>query len=145
MRLAKCLSLLCLILLVGSTVYAQSELPFRIIVNADNDIPRLSRVDAANVFLKRVQVWETEDTIIVVDQTPTSPVRRSFTREILKRDVGAVRTYWTQVIYSGLAVPPTERRTDSEVIEFVAMHPTAVGYVSARTRLPEVVREVPLR
>ena len=144
MRPRYLLSLLSLILLLGSTVYAQSELPFRIIVNADNDVARLTRENAANVFLKRVQVWETEDTILVVDQTATSPVRRSFTREILKRDVGAVRAYWAQVIYAGLAVPPTERRTDTEVIEFVAKHPTAVGYVSASTKLNEQVREVPL-
>src|SRR5215212_1849291 len=130
---------------LGSSVHAQSELPFRIIVNAENEIPLLTRENAANVFLKRVQVWETMDSILVVDQQPTSPVRRVFTREILNRDVGAVRAYWTQVIYSGLAVPPTERRTDTEVIEFVATHPTAVGYVSASAKLSEGVRVVPLK
>lgn len=145
MRPRSLLSLLSLILLLGSTVYAQSELPFRIIVNAGNEVPGLTREDAANVFLKRVQVWETEDTILVVDQAPTSPVRRVFTQEILKRDVGAVRAYWTQVIYQGLAVPPTERRTDSEVIEFVAAHPNAVGYVSASVKLGAQVREVPIK
>ena len=145
MRVVRLASLVSALFVLGSSVYAQSEMPFRIIVNAENEIPLLTRENAANVFLKRVQVWETMDSIIVVDQQPTSPVRRVFTREILNRDVGAVRAYWTQVIYSGLAVPPTERRTDTEVIEFVATHPTAVGYVSATAKLNEGVRVVPLK
>ena len=70
----------------------------------------------------------------------TSPVRDSFSREVLGKSVPAVEQYWTQAIFSGRAVPPVEKRTDADVLAYVRETPGAIGYVSASTPTEGVKR-----
>jgi hypothetical protein len=44
--------------------------------------------------------------------------------------VAAVKAYWQQRIFSGRGVPPPALDSDQAVLEYVASHPGAVGYVS---------------
>ena len=118
--------------------------PYVVIVNATNPIPLLTREDATNIFLKRVERWDNEEPIVVVDQTPSSPTRRAFSKDILRKEVTAVKSYWQQLVFAGRATPPVEKRSDRDVVAFVATNGTAIGYVAADAPLDSRVRAVRL-
>jgi hypothetical protein len=44
-----------------------------------------------------------------------------------------IAEFWRQQIFSGRNVPPVEKASDSEVLEFVRSNPGAIGYVSSST------------
>ena len=50
----------------------------------------------------------------------------------------AVLAYWNQKMFSGAEVPPPQKSSEREVIEFVRNNAGAVGYVSASAPLTQV-------
>jgi hypothetical protein len=73
-----------------------------------------------------------------VDLRPGDPARRNFSEIVLKRSVGAVRSYWQQRIFSGRDVPPPELDSETSVVAYVAKFPGAIGYVSGGAKLSGV-------
>jgi ABC-type phosphate transport system substrate-binding protein len=115
---------------VGTRVASGAE-GFRVIVNLDNPMSSMDRRFLADVYLKKATRWPSDEAIRPVDLGPGSPARRTFSDEVLKRSVAAVKSYWQQKVFSGQGVPPPELDSDSEVVRFVLKNPGAVGYVSS--------------
>jgi hypothetical protein len=76
-----------------------------------------------------------------VDLRPQAAARLRFTERVLKRSIGAVRSYWQQRIFSGRDVPPPEVDSDEAVVAFVSKSAGAIGYVSGTAKL-QGVREL---
>jgi ABC-type phosphate transport system substrate-binding protein len=127
--------------LVGSLhhepAFAGEVADFRIIVHSENPNTSASREALAEAFLKTTTRWPDGESIRPVDQRPDSAVRKVFTERILKRSLGAVRSYWQQRIFSGRDVPPPELESDDAVVRYVGDHRGAIGYVSASTKTGE--------
>ena len=133
------LSLLALVPTIGAPAHAQEATPeFRIVVHASNAARSVERSFLADALLKKVTRWEHGETIRPADLLPATAARRAFSERVLKRSVGAVRSYWQQKIFSGRDVPPPELASDDEVLVFVAKNPGAVGYVSGAAKLKGV-------
>jgi hypothetical protein len=145
----RCCRLLAATLLV---VLAQSasgsaraeSVEYRIIVHSGNPATSVERAFVAELFLKKVTRWSDGETAKPVDLRPDSGVRKRFSEGVLKRSVGAVRSYWQQRIFSGRDVPPPELESEDAVVAYVARYPGAIGYVSASAKLAGV-RELGLR
>ena len=56
--------------------------------------------------------------------------------------VQMIAEFWRQQIFSGRNVPPVEKASDAEVLDFVRGNPGAIGYVSASTSLAPDVKVV---
>lgn len=126
------------ILLAGLALFAVSASAqttqaarYKVIVNASNPVTSLSKSELAAMFLKKADSWPTGALVVPVDQPERAAVRQSFSREVIGKPAAAVKSYWNQLVFSGRSAPPLERLTDAEVIQFVKMTPSAVGYVSA--------------
>jgi ABC-type phosphate transport system substrate-binding protein len=129
----------------GSRAHADEAAPgFRLVVHPSNAQRSAERAFLADAFLKKTTRWEGGEAIRPVDLRPAAAPRRVFTERVLKRSVGAVRSYWQQRIFSGRDVPPPELETDDDVMAFVAKHPGAVGYVSGASKLKDV-KELAIR
>ena len=113
---------------------------FVVIVNAANPATTISREALSGIFLKRNTTWPNGQAAEPVDLSPNQLPRVIFTREVLKKSVGAVEAFWQQQIFSGRDVPPPEKSSEKEVADFVRQHPLAVGYVSSETPLATGVR-----
>lgn len=120
---------------VPRVVGAADAAELRVVVHPSNAARSASPSFLADAFLKKVTRWPSGETIRPLDQVPSNPVRRLFSRSILKRTVTAVRSYWQQRIFSGRDVPPPELDSDAAVIEYVERNPGAVGYVSSGAKL----------
>ena len=129
---------------VAPDAVSQAPASYQVIVNAKNPVGATSREALADIFLKRSTRWESSERASPVDLRPDSPVRRAFSLGVLKRPVAAVRSYWTQRIFSGRDIPPPELDSDEAVARFVAEHPGAVGYTSARA-IPAGTKRLEIR
>lgn len=124
---------------------AAQRVEYHVIVNAANPITTISRDDLSRIFLKQMTRWPEGGGIAAADLAPNSPVRERFTRDVHGRSVSAIRAYWHRQIFTGHAVPPVERASDAEMLEFVARDTNAIGYVSAATPLGRTVRVLVVR
>jgi ABC-type phosphate transport system substrate-binding protein len=104
---------------------------FVVVAHPSVEASSVSRADLGRMFLRFQTEWPGGGHVRPVDQAKSSAVRESFSREVLGRTLSALEQFWTQSIFSGRAVPPVEKRTDSEVLAYVRDTPGAVGYVSA--------------
>lgn len=117
---------------------------YRVIVNPANPVRELSRAFVRDAFLKRNTTWAGGGTIRPVDLGKRFPARQRFTREVLNKSPAQMRAYWSQLIFSGKAVPPPEMATPAAVIAFVLRNREAVGYLPA-TADPEGAAVVRLK
>jgi len=126
------------ILLMALAGPSRAATSYRVIVNAANSSAAIDRKLLADLFLKKATRWPSGEAARPVDLGPDSSVRRRFSEEVLSRSVGAVKSYWQQLIFSGRAIPPPELDSDEEVVRYVAKYPGAVGYVSGGSELSGV-------
>jgi len=115
-----------------------SEPAYRVIVHPSNAVRSVSTDWLSEAFLKKVTRWPDGEAVRPIDQRAASEVRRAFSQAVLRRSVGAVRSYWQQRIFSGRDVPPPELDSDEAVVSFVSKHAGAVGYVATSAKLAGV-------
>ena len=117
-------------LLMGGLLEAQDS-SFKIIANASNPVSSLTRAQVSRLFLKKTSAWENGQKVYPVDQKSTSSVRAKFSKGIHGKKVSAIKSYWQQQIFSGRGVPPSEKTSDEQVLNYVRETTGAIGYVSA--------------
>lgn len=118
---------------------------FVVVVHIDNPVDSISSDELSRIFLKKIRQWESGRTIQVVEQRAAARVRAAFTEEIHRRSVPAVAAYWQQQIFSGRAVPPPERSSDNDILDYVRSSRDAIGYISAGTALGPRVKAIGIR
>lgn len=126
-----------LLLLAVPTAHAAGV---KIVVHTSNTADSVSKAKVADLFLKRVTRWENGRVVTAVDQSEKSPVRTSFTKDLLGKEVAWVKSYWQKMIFSGRATPPAELPSDQEVLNLVRTNPDAIGYVADTATLPGGVK-----
>jgi|CXWL01.1.fsa_nt_gi ABC-type phosphate transport system substrate-binding protein len=131
---------LCLPLL-ASAGSAHGE-DFKLVVHRSNPLSSITATEVSQLFLKKKTTWPGGERAAPVDQPENSPIRQSFSRKVLKKDVAAVRGYWNSQIFSGRAVPASEAPSDALVLEFVEATPGAIGYVSRAAPVGRGVKEI---
>lgn len=139
-------SLAAVTLLSVAPLAAGAQQGYALIVNTANPTTSITREQAARIFLRKVTSWESGQPAAPVDLAEGAPARVAFSKEVLGKSVGAVKSYWLQAIYSGGSPPPPERATESDVVAFVRSNPNAIGYIAvASSGPPAGVRVVTLR
>ncbi len=120
------------ILFVWGFTHAQDSVNFKVIVNTSNSVATMSKAQVSKLLLKKKTKWENGSKVVPVDLTDSSPVRVEFSKAIHGKSVNAVKSYWQKLIFSGRAVPPSMKASDTEVVDFVKANAGAVGYVSGK-------------
>jgi hypothetical protein len=137
------LILICgLLLLLQPLLVNAEEAGFVVIVNEANPVNELSASQLSKIFMKRVVTWLGGNQIMPVDQLAESQVRREFSEAIHGKPPAPIVAYWQQQIFSGRSIPPPERRTDEEVIEYVRENQSAIGYVSSQAELDRGIKVI---
>lgn len=121
---------------------APQDVPYRVVVHASNPVTRLTREQVSQIFLRRVTLWDNRRPVLPVDQGSGSPVRRSFTRQVHRRTIASVQTYWQQQTFAGRGVSPPERASDEEILAYIRRYPNGIGYVHADANLGADVKVV---
>jgi ABC-type phosphate transport system substrate-binding protein len=138
--------LLGIVLALGLPRVAAAQVPppkeYVVVVNSFNPFVVVQGEYLARLFLKKDSTWMNGQTAYPVDQADNAQIRERFASSVLRKNMGALRSYWRQRVFSGEAVPPPALETDDAVLEFVRRNPYAVGYVSTTTSLGANVRAI---
>ena len=133
------------ILVLALTGTADATESFLVVANSSVAGASVRRADLASVFLKKAVRWGDGTPANPVDQSGTSPTRKSFSETVLHMPVMAVVQYWGKQLASMAASslrPPIVKASDDEVLVYVAKTSGAVGYVSSDTSLPPGVKVI---
>ncbi|HUP60334.1 MAG TPA: hypothetical protein VNA69_07930 [Thermoanaerobaculia bacterium] len=114
---------------------------FQLIVHPGVKVTSISRARLAEIYLKTRTRWDDGTRILPVDQPIRAVVRARFLKAVYDKEPAFMLRYWHRKIFSGRGVPPVELQSDDDVIDFVADHPGAIGYITAGLR-PASVRIV---
>jgi ABC-type phosphate transport system substrate-binding protein len=118
---------------------------FQVIVNADNPVASITSQTAQDFFMGKSKKWSDGTPAAPVDQLEKSAVRASFSQDVLKKKVEAVKSYWLTIIFSGRGTPPVELKSDAAVLEAVRKDRGAIGYIAAETALGPGVKVISVK
>ncbi len=124
---------------------AQEAGGFKVVVNAANPASSESKNTISKVFLKKVREWDSKAKITAYDLDDKSEARKTFSDAVHGKSVSAIKSYWQRMIFSGRDVPPDEISNEPDLLKKVAADPGAIGYVSAKTPLPDGVKELKVK
>lgn len=119
--------LLCAWPVAATRAFAQGSAGYKIIVNPVNPTTSLSKAQISSLFLRRTTTWENGEPVLPIDQVESSPLRETFSRDVLGMSASAAAQ---QMAGHG---PAASLATDREVLAYVRLKPGAIGYVSAAT------------
>ena len=103
---------------------------FAVIVNKAN----ASTVDSAavvKIYTGERKIWDDGTPVMALDLPESSAVRADFCSEVLKKTVGALKSLWAQMVFSGKGLPPKVVSSDDDVKKVVSANKGAIGYVKA--------------
>ncbi len=120
---------------------AAAEPSYRVIVHPDVQGTKIPRAALSSIFLKKAPKWGDGSPVLPVDQSVRSPIRQSFSSDVLGQGLVEVQVYWQRKMSAGVTPPPV-KPTDEEVVAYVASTRGAIGYVSAAVPLPDSVKTV---
>lgn len=100
-----------------------------IVTHPDNPITSVSRGELARIFMKTQTRWRDGGRCVPIDQLGDSPIRREFSRLILKKSVYEMKRYWMQETMTGNAKPPVSLESAATVKKYVEKIAGAVGYI----------------
>ena len=132
---------LALVLTTPPRVESQN-VSYRVVVHVSNPITRLTREQVSQIFLRKIALWDNRRPVLPVDRAPDSPIRRSFTKQVHRRTIASVQTYWQQQTFAGRGVAPPERASDADVLAYIRRFPNGVGYVDADASLGTDIKVV---
>ena len=124
---------------------AQEAAGYKIVVNAANSSAGETKSTLTKIFLKKVREWDDKVKVTPYDLDDKSEARKAFSEAIHGKNVSAIKSYWQRMIFSGRDVPPDEIATEADLLKRIAADKGAIGYVSAKTALPEGVKELKVK
>jgi ABC-type phosphate transport system substrate-binding protein len=134
---------LALAVFAGAPSPAADVSAVKVVVHAGVPGKTIPKSLVADIFLRRSSKWADGTAIQPVDQMSSAPARLAFNRSILGFSALDVQQYWVGQIAKG-KVPPPVKKTEEEVIAFVAENAGAIGYVAEGAALPATVRVLPV-
>jgi ABC-type phosphate transport system substrate-binding protein len=129
------------ILLLLSIIFAvllSNAQSYKVIVNKANPNVTLTTKEVSNFFLKKKTKWDNGEKVLPIDLNSRSAVRQSFSKEVIGKSVGAVKSYWQQYVFAGKGNPPIEKNSDTDVINYIKAHSGSIGYVSPQADISDV-------
>jgi len=120
---------LCVLLALLAPSALQAEAGLVVIVNLDSGVTRLTRDQAANIFMGRQKRLPSGLVALPVEQRVPPEVRLRFYQYLVHRSVNQVRAYWARLYFSGEAQPPRQTRNSEETLAVIAANRGAIGFV----------------
>ena len=129
MKLSRITYVVAIALLASANVWAQSG-SYKIIVNPANPETSISKGNLARIFLKKDNRFLDGHGASPADLSLSSPVRESFSRNILGKSSSEVDAFWQEQIFSGKDIPPPQK-SETAALEYVRSNGNGIAYVSA--------------
>lgn len=101
-----------------------------VVVHPANTIMRITPSELSDIYLGRSDEFANGKAAEPLDQESQSAARSQFIRDVLRMDEGALKNYWSKLMFSGKGQPPEMLKGDEAVRDAVATNPQGIGYIS---------------
>jgi hypothetical protein len=99
------------------------------IVSAKSEIPELSRVEVADIFLGRMGRLPKGKRAIPIDLPEGSPARDEFYQRFAGKSGAQVKAHWSKIIFTGRGKPPEVVADEQAAKQRVAGDANAIAYI----------------
>lgn len=114
------------ILLTLAAPAARAEI---VLVTAiDSTISELSRDEAEQLYMGRRATVSAHGALLLLD-LPTGPIRDQFYYLLTGKNPSQIRAYWSRMVFTGRALPPTESADVSDAYRMLMENPNAIAYL----------------
>lgn len=100
-----------------------------LVTSTQNPLPKLTKEQAANIFLGQISELPGTGRIIPVDLAETSPLRLQFYGGVANKTPVQVRMHWSKMIFNGKGKPPQEVESSNDMKRLLNASPTSIGYI----------------
>lgn len=114
-----------------TTSIAAAQGSVKIIVNSEVEVASLSQAELARIYLGKKTLWDSGSRITPSLLNEKSPLTEAFLEESVKKTVRQYRAYWKRHLFSGKGTAPKTFASSSQVANYVADNPGAIGVVDA--------------
>ncbi len=121
----------CMSLLLGFTFASFGQTVM--IVHPESPAGKVTRAEAANLFLGKTTQWSGGLKALPVDQKKASHAGKAFLDKIVKMTETEFKNYWVEKMLTGEAEPPKALASNEEIVQFVKANKGAIGYVDSAT------------
>ncbi len=104
--------------------------PIAVVVGTSSPIRDVTIDGLREVYLRRRRIWPDGVKSLPVNLPADHPVRRAFSRRVLGRLPEDLESHWSRLAFDGVR-PPSVLQTAQAVCAYVAVEPSAIGYVPA--------------
>lgn len=115
------------IVLIGGVRPAAADIA--VVVHPDCPLQSLTPQQVSDLYLGRRRSIGELEPLQILDQPPSSPLRERFFLHINGMDLRRLNAYWARLQFSGDTQPPTPLADSRQIVEVVARHRCAIGYV----------------
>lgn len=119
--------MLVLALLLLAPARAEERDPIAVIVHPERRAD-LSIDDVAQIYLRRKRFWSDGSPVVPLNLSSTDPLRKRFSRLVLRQDAQRLAEYWNRQYFYGV-FPPATLASAEAMRRYVAADPNAIGYV----------------
>ena len=102
--------------------------PIAVVVGATSRVEGVTLDTLRELYLRRRRVWPDGSRAIPVNLPADAPLRQTFSERVLGRLPRDLEGYWNRRYFEGIQ-PPLVLRTAEAVCAYVAVEPSAIGYV----------------
>jgi len=101
---------------------------FAVIVNKAN-AAAVDKGTIQKIYTGDKKKWDDGTSISAVDLPEDDAARAAFSTAVLGKTVANIKALWSQLIFSGTAVPPKVLPSDDDVKKYVSGNKGAIGYI----------------
>ena len=110
--------------------------PIAVVVGTASNVDGVTVDTLRELYLRRRRLWPDGSRVTPVNLPADTEVRKTFSKRVLGRLPQDLETYWNRRYFEGIT-PPLVLRTPAAVCAYLAVEPTAIGYM----RLEDVEHE----
>ncbi len=102
-----------------------------VIANKSITVGSVTANEAKKIWLGKKKSMPGGGVVKLADLPIGEATRREFYSSVVKKKEKQLKAYWAKISFTGKGYPPQIFESESEVIEWVANTPGAMGYVSS--------------
>ncbi|WP_158973020.1 hypothetical protein [Paraglaciecola sp. L3A3] len=100
-----------------------------VVVNKQNPIDSLSKTQIIDIFMGRYKTFPNGSSAYPLDRISGSSEKQQFYQELVNKSEAKINTYWSRLLFSGRASPPSSFKTNDEMLAELKGSQQAIGYV----------------
>ena len=99
------------------------------VVSAQSPVTALSQGQITSIFLGKMSVLPSGESVVPIDQAEGSALRNEFYARVAGKSAAQIKAYWSKIIFTGRGQPPIELPDSVAVKQMVIENPRAIGYI----------------